>query len=266
MAYYAPPAIGGDVADQYRETGGGLGWLLPALLGLVILALLIAFSPIVRGGGPANLERSCVLVLVETGPSKGNVGSGFIFNSDGYVMTNRHVLSGGDGEPRGSEKVTVVLSSGTPRKTVLPARVVTWGRGAIAGPQALANDYAVLKVESPKPLACLRIADSRHAKRAERVYAAGYPGGFDRATSGNGPGLAIQDGAIRDLMRDEAGGLVCIDHSATLKQGNSGGPLTNTRGDVLGINEAIKEDTGSNLAIPTHRLADVWRQYGARAG
>ncbi|MBM3498402.1 MAG: trypsin-like peptidase domain-containing protein [Armatimonadetes bacterium] len=263
MAYYNPPAVGGDRAVPVGPAQGGLGWLLPVAIALVLAGLMFAFSPLMVNGD--GWEKACVLVLVETEPGSGALGSGFVFSPKGYIMTNRHVLAKGEGEPKGEIECEVVLNSGTPSKQVLPARAVDWGRGPATGPQTMANDWAVLKVESQKPLQYLPVADSGGVTRETKVVAAGFPGGFDRAASGNGPSLAVQEGIIRDLVMDQGGGVVVFDHSATVKHGNSGGPLMTADHRVIGINTAINEESAANYAIPTHRLVDVWRKYGAKS-
>jgi len=264
MGYYDPPAVGGDKARLQEETAGGLGWLLPAAVAAVLVALLLVFSPILRGGtAPDVVEKASVLVTVKAG-QKELQGSGFIFNADGYIATNRHSITGSEAEPQGPVECQVLLHSGTAQRKPLTARVVTWGRGAIGNPDDMANDYAILKVESDSPLPYLKIADSRKAKKTQRVFAAGFPLGSARDSSGNGPGLVIQDGAVRDLLQTRGGGgIAAIDHSARLKPGMSGGPLVDVRGAVLGIDCQTQEAAASNYAIPAHRLADIWRQYGA---
>jgi len=265
MAYYNPPAIGGTKAQRPEEVTSGWGWVLPVLVAAGLVALLLAWSPIIGGGSGRVgdlLQDACVLVLAP--PS--SAGSGFIINTEGYIVTNRHVITGGEREPQGGMECIVVRQSGTPRKQSLKARLVDWGHGPIASADEIANDWAILKVDPPQPLPFLRIADSRKARATQPVYAAGYPGGPGNAAVGENPLLTIQEGTIRRMEPGQGGGIVRIDHSATLKDGSSGGPLVDVGGAVLGINNQINAAAGSNFAIPTHRLPDVWRRYAGHPG
>ncbi|MCW8845194.1 MAG: DegQ family serine endoprotease [Gammaproteobacteria bacterium] len=150
------------------------------------------------------------------------LGSGFIIDSEGYVVTNNHVIEG-------AEQVEVVLEDGT----TLPARVVG------TDPR---SDLAVLKVESDKPLPSVAFGDSDAARVGEWVVAIGNPFGLGgTATAGiiSARGRDIQSGPYDDYLQIDA----------PINRGNSGGPVFDTGGRVIGINTAIFSPNGGSVGI-----------------
>ena len=149
-------------------------------------------------------------------------GSGFIIDPSGIVITNHHVIDDAD-------EVTVTLSDGTEFK----AEVV----GADER-----TDIAVLKVESDKPLPAVSFADSDNVRVGEWVLAVGNPFGL---------GGTVTAGIVSALGRDIGAGYYddFIQTDAPINQGNSGGPLFNMDGDVIGINSIIISRGGGNVGI-----------------
>lgn len=150
------------------------------------------------------------------------LGSGFIIDSEGYVVTNNHVIEE-------AEQVQVVLEDGT----TLPARIVG------TDPR---SDLAVLKVESDKDLPAVLFGDSDSVRVGEWVVAIGNPFGLGgTATAGiiSARGRDIQSGPYDDYLQIDA----------PINKGNSGGPVFDTQGRVIGINTAIFSPNGGSVGI-----------------
>ncbi len=165
-------------------------------------------------------------VMVQDAQSnkKHPMGSGFIVSSDGYVVTNKHVTIYG---------ISYLVTFADGR--TLPADLVA---------QAAAADIAVLKIRSKETFTPVTIGDSDTLRRGDGVIAIGNPLGFQST---------VTTGIISALNRDEH--LTPFDNfiqtDAAINQGNSGGPLFNRKGEVIGINAAIQttSDDGGNIGI-----------------
>jgi serine protease Do len=163
------------------------------------------------------------------------LGSGFIINSDGYVVTNNHVVDR-------ARQITVELDDG--RK--LPAELLS------ADPDA---DLALLKISDKKPFPTLHLGDSSDLMIGEPAIAIGNPLGYSHSVS-----TGIVSALHRDL-KDNGGHVTMgnvIQTDAAINPGNSGGPLLNAYGQVIGINTAIRSDAQNiGFAIPVNRLRDL---------
>ena len=176
-----------------------------------------------------------------------SLGSGFIIDPSGYVVTNNHVIEGAD-------EVSVTLQD----NTTLKAKVV--GRDE-------SGDIALLKVKSDKPLPTVAFGDSSQSRVGDWVLAIGNPfglGGTVTAGIVSARGRDIHQGQYDDFIQTDA----------AINRGNSGGPLFNMSGQVIGINTAIFSPSGGSIgigfAIPANMakltVAQL-RQYGhARRG
>ena len=157
-----------------------------------------------------------------------SLGSGFIVSADGYVVTNNHVITAdGKGEV---ESITVT----TPDGTEYPARLI--GRDA-------ASDLAVLKISRPKPFPFVRFGDSRSARVGDWIIAIGNPFGL---------GGTVTAGIISAVYRNTGSGSAYdryLQTDAPINRGNSGGPMFDMRGQVIGINNAIFSPTGGSVGI-----------------
>ncbi len=143
-------------------------------------------------------------------------GTGFLIEPDGYILTNNHVIEGAD-------KVEVKVGD----KDDYKAKVI--GRDP-------ATDLALLKIEGTKPFPTVRLGDSDRIRVGEWVMAIGDPLNFDKSVtvgvlSGKGryAGLSRATSAFENLLQTDA----------AINFGNSGGPLVNVNGEVVGINTAI---------------------------
>ena len=174
------------------------------------------------------------VVQVRSGGGRGS-GAGVIFSADGLVITNDHVVTGG---ARRSSTVRVTLRDGRP----FDAMVVKRGLGL---------DLALLRLEgTPGGLPAARFGDSDTLRVGELVYAIGHPWGQPgTVTAGVVGGL----GVAHDPARGTATRYVQSDVS--LAPGNSGGPLLNARGEVVGINAMVFGSLA--LSIPSN-AASAW--------
>jgi serine protease Do len=165
-------------------------------------------------------------------------GTGFIISADGYVLTNHHVVAGAD-------EIVVRLSD----RNELKAELV--------GSDPL-SDVALLKVKGVG-LPVLRIGDSRSLKAGQWVLAIGSPFGFDHSVT-----AGIVSGVGRRSLDPSQQYVPFIQTDVAINRGNSGGPLLNVRGEVVGINSQIFSNSGGymgvSFAIPIEVAMNAVRQ------
>ena len=172
-------------------------------------------------------------------PQTRGVGSGFILNADGYVMTNAHVIDGAD-------EVVVTLTD----KREFKARIIGADKR---------SDVALVKIEA-SGLPVVRIGDVGRLKVGEWVIAIGSPFGLESS---------VTAGIVSAKSRETGDFLQLIQTDVAINPGNSGGPLINMRGEVVGINSQIYSRSGGymgiSFAIPideASRVADSLRVNG----
>lgn len=161
-----------------------------------------------------------------------SLGSGFIISHDGYVLTNNHVVDGAD-------QVTVRLQD---RRT-LTARVIG------TDPK---YDIALLKISDSKSLPMVSIGDSRSLKAGQWVLAIGSPFGFDYTVT-----QGIVSAVGRNLGSSDQPYTSFIQTDVPTNRGNSGGPLFNLKGQVVGINSQIYSSTGAYQGVAFSIPIDV---------
>jgi serine protease Do len=188
-----------------------------------------------RGQIPPNLEQffDQFGVPQERAPREGS-GSGFIVSTDGYILTNNHVVAD-------AERVTVALED----KRVFDAKVI--GRDP-------STDVALIKIDA-KNLPTLALGNDENLRVGEWVLAIGNPLALDFTVTAGIVSAKHRSGAsLRGLFPDEYAIVDYIQTDAAINPGNSGGPLVNSRGEVIGINSAIASPTGTyagyGFAIP----------------
>jgi serine protease Do len=179
-----------------------------------------------------------------------SVGSGFVIDADGYVMTNAHVVAN-------AQRVQVLLpptaadgslaTALSPKMNIVPARIVGISSEI---------DIAVLKIDGLK-LPALTLATYSQVRQGETVFAFGSPAGL-RHTLTHGLVSAV----ARQIDPDSP--LIFIQTDAPINPGNSGGPLVNVRGEVVGINTFIVSPSGGSdglgFAIPSATIRTAFRQ------
>lgn len=191
-----------------------------------------------------RVEKS-VVQITDSGERdvfESRLGSGFVYDDNGHIITNDHVVSGG------GNRLDVTFPDGTVY------------RASMIGSDPSA-DIAVLYLEGvPKEkLLPLSLADSSKVRVGERLAAIGNPFGLSGSLSSG-----IVSGVGRQIPAQEEEGFTIpdiIQTDAPINPGNSGGPLLNMRGEVIGINSAIYSTTGQfagvGFAIPSNTLAQV---------
>lgn len=177
------------------------------------------------GGGPGRSEP------------RRSMGSGFIVSTDGYVLTNNHVVEGAD-------EIIVRLND----RREMPATLVG------TDPR---SDMAVLKIEDGDDLPVVKVGKSRELKVGEWVFAIGSPFGFDYTVT-----AGIVSALGRSLPSENY--VPFIQTDVAINPGNSGGPLFNLDGEVVGINSQIYTRSGGfmgvSFAIPIDDAMNVFRQ------
>ncbi len=157
-----------------------------------------------------------------------SLGSGFIISADGFVVTNNHVVAPNDRATL--EEITVTMPDGTEYEAELVG----------ADP---ASDLAVLKIKSNRPFPFVTFGDSSKSRVGEWVVAIGNPFGL---------GGTVTSGIISAVYRNTGQGGAYdryIQTDASINRGNSGGPLFDMRGNVIGINNAIFSPSGGSVGI-----------------
>jgi len=155
-----------------------------------------------------------------------NLGSGFIINPDGQILTNNHVISG-------SSEIEVTLTDQSTYK----------GTPLVRDPQ---DDLALIKITPKKKLPFLALGDSDHVQVGQKVLAIGQPFGLKGTLT---VGVISSNGVdIRGENNEPLEGMLQTD--AAINSGNSGGPLLDSGGNVIGINTAIYSgQSGGNVGI-----------------
>ena len=190
-----------------------------------------------RGGAPKGGERS------EAQPRKTNsLGSGFIIDAAGIVVTNNHVIADAD-------EINVIMNDGTKIK----AELVGVDKK---------TDIAVLKFKPVKPLVAVKFGDSDKLRLGEWVIAIGNP-----FSLGGSVTAGIVSARNRDISQGPYDSYIQTD--ASINRGNSGGPLFNLEGEVVGVNTLIISPTGGSIglgfAVPSKtvsRVVDQLQQFG----
>ncbi len=176
-----------------------------------------------------------------------SLGSGFIIDAEGYIVTNYHVVSDAD-------QITVTLNDNTELKATLVGR-------------DRRTDIALLKIKADKKLPFVQWGDSTKLRTGDRIVAIGNPFGL---------GGTVTTGIVSHLARDigersRSGDFIdgYIQTDASINLGNSGGPMFDMAGKVVGVNTAIFTPTGASVgigfAIPSEivqKVVNQIRQYG----
>lgn len=214
----AAPESFADLAEQ----------LSPAVVNITTSTLIgqgLGAGPSVPDGSP--LEDFFDEFLDRDGPEgrqrRGSaLGSGFVISADGYIVTNNHVIESAD-------EILIEFFNGGDQ---LPAKLVG------TDPR---TDIALLKVDSPEPLPFVQFGDSDVARVGDWVLAIGNP---------LGQGFSVSAGIVSARNRSLRGAYDdFIQTDAAINKGNSGGPLFNMDGDVIGVNTAILSPNGGSIGI-----------------
>jgi serine protease Do len=227
-------------ADAWHQADRLVDTLIKKVSPSVVQILVTSYGPVEespgRMGGRVGEQRA--------------IGSGFIIDSEGYIVTNAHVVKGAQRiqvvlQPPGADgSLANALSS---KVDIVPARIVG---------QTPELDVALLKIER-RNLPALELATYRNLRQGETVFAFGSPQGLRNT---------LTHGLISAVARqiDVDSPLIFVQTDAPVNPGNSGGPLVNLDGEVVGMNTFILSQSGGNeglgFAIPCATVRTVYRQ------
>jgi serine protease Do len=242
VAIHAASAAAQDRGDNtLRKLNESVDTLIKKVSPSVVQILVTGYGPIDSG------EHSNTAVVI--GRQRA-IGSGFVIDPAGYIITNAHVVSG-------AQRVQVVVPEGvsdgslqailSARTDIVPARVVGVARDI---------DVALLKVDNIK-FAALPLAPYRNIHQGEVVLAFGSPEGLRNTVT-----FGVVSSVARQIDPDSP--MVYIQTDAPINPGNSGGPLVNVDGEVVGINTFILSQSGGNeglgFAIPSSVVGVAYQQ------
>lgn len=235
LALSAVPAFADDMASSQADLIRGL---LPTVVNISVTKDEPA-TPAVT----AEVAAPAPAPTPDAGSNiKSYVGSGFVIDPAGIIVTNYHVVEY-------AFEITVTFSDGSR----LPAKMLSASRTA---------DLAILQVEAGHPLPAAHWGHSDKLQVGDQVFAAGDPFGIGLSVS-----AGIVSGLNRDIQNSPYDDLIQTD--ATINHGNSGGPLFDMQGNVVGVNSTILSPTsgssGIGFAIPAasaHFVVDQLRTYG----
>jgi serine protease Do len=227
VALAAPPALArGPFPDSFADLSEQLSPSVVNITTTTNVAQVDGMRPIIPEGSPFEDLFRDFLDRQQNGEPQGPrrssaLGSGFLISEDGYIVTNNHVIESAD-------EISVELFSGE----LLDAHIV--GRDP-------RTDLALLKVEREEPLPFVSFGDSDVARVGEWVLAIGNP---------LGQGFSVSAGIVSARNRTLQGNYDdFIQTDAAINRGNSGGPLFNMDGEVIGVNTAILSPNGGSIGI-----------------
>jgi putative serine protease PepD len=217
----------------------------PASVANVASTSSLSLQQIAKQSSPSVVEVDATSTSTQSqygygggGGTQSATGTGFVYDGDGHIVTNEHVIDG-------ASSVSVKLSDGS-----------TW-KATVVGSD-ISSDLAVLKISAPaSKLAPLALGDSSAVQVGDGVVAIGNPFGLDdTVTSG------IVSAVDREISAPDSTPIEgAIQTDAAINHGNSGGPLFNLEGKVIGITAQIQSDSGGNegvgFAIPSNTVRTI---------
>jgi serine protease Do len=228
--------------DTLHKLNESVDALIKKVSPSVVQILVTGYGPVESG------ERGSTAAII--GRQRA-IGSGFVIDASGYIITNAHVVAG-------AQRVQVVLpSSGSTEGSP---------QAILAGPENISTahivgvarefDLALLKVDDVK-LTALPLASYRNVRQGEMVLAFGSPEGLRNTVT-----LGVVSSVARQTDPDSP--MVYVQTDAPINPGNSGGPLVNVDGEVVGVNTFILTQSGGNeglgFAIPSSLVNVTYRQ------
>ena len=243
----AQSALKAQAPDALNQFNNSVEALVKKVSPSVVQVLVTGFRPLAE---QSHREANLVFGMQRV------IGSGAIIDSDGYIVTNAHVVSG-------EHRVQVVLTSLGDEGDSAISRSASLERILDARVIGVSNelDLALLKVEA-KGLPALPIGNYESLRQGEIVFTFGSPSGLRNSVS-----MGVVSAVARQLDPDSP--LVFIQTDAAINPGNSGGPLVNVNGELMGINTFILSQSGGNealgFAIPSAIVSFAYpqlRQYG----
>jgi serine protease Do len=241
----APPPAPAQGTDALARMNESIDALTKKVWPSVVQILVTGYGA--RGEAGRGGEASVVV------GRQRSVGSGFVIDPEGYIMTNSHVIDGAQKveivvpPPDADGRLATALSG---KMNIVPARIIGTSSEL---------DLALLKIDNVQ-VPALPLATYSQVHQGETVFAFGSPGGL-RNTLTHGLVSAV----ARQIDPDSP--QIYVQTDAPINPGNSGGPLVNIRGEVIGVNTFILSQSGGNeglgFAIPSATVRTVFRQLKA---
>jgi serine protease Do len=232
--------------DELRKVNESVQALIKSVSPSVVQILVTGFGTV----GESDNGNTGVVIGRQSA-----IGSGFVVDGSGYIITNAHVVSG-------AQRIQVVfpeVNSDSSARTVLAAKGRVVPAQIVGVTQEM--DLALLKVEA-ESLQALPVAAYRDLRQGELVFAFGSPEGLRNSVT-----MGVVSSTARQTDPDSP--LVYIQTDAPINPGNSGGPLVNVKGEVVGVNTFIVSQSGGNeglgFAIPSRAVSLAYaqlRKYG----
>lgn len=241
LSLAAQPAVAADQAPAVTTpvAGDGIADLVDRVKNAVVNIDTVSHRQVYapQGMDPFRMFYGDQVPMQPRQQEQKGVGSGFVVDASGLIVTNYHVV-------KGAEKLTVTMADGTK----YDGKVIGTDPG---------TDLAVVRINA-KHLTALKFADPTHLRVGQYVVAVGSPLGLQQTvTSG------ILSAINRDITLNSRVNFLQTD--APINPGNSGGPLLNLRGEVIGVNTAIARDgQGIGFAIPVDTLKTVIPQLESK--
>jgi S1-C subfamily serine protease len=229
----------------------------------------VAGSPYLRLDAALLPQVKAATVFVHVGDvdSEGRFrstssGSGFVIDRDGWIVTNRHVV-------HECAVALAVFHCGTDLVSAVPAEIVL-GESPV--------DLALLRVGIPDDVPALEVGDSGEVGETDSMWALGYPLGVNLEIilrdagyqpNRHGPEVSVREGTITAIRHDTEGRVKLLEHNCNIAPGNSGGPLVDRGGRVVGVNTLglghVEPAEVTNFAIPSKVLAEFMGAVGGPA-
>ncbi|WP_020467436.1 S1C family serine protease [Singulisphaera acidiphila] len=213
----------------------------------------------IPAGMIAEIKASTVLVRTQSAAEMGT-GSGFVIRVEGravYIATNHHVINLPVVQTKAAvgASVSVVFASGTAGEETKAAEILD---------SDSSRDLAILKVVAPKVVP-KPIANFETAELVETmpVYTFGFPFGAAMAVGKKGSSITIGRGSVSSIRRDDFGRVAAVQIDGALNPGNSGGPVVDAKGRLVGIAVATIPGAHIGMAIPAEELTQM---LGGRVG
>ncbi len=223
---------------------------------LCLLIILVNFIALYSASLPEesidNIKKSTVYIKVKhkfplTGDEVPTTGTGFFISKYGHVVTNYHVV-----QPQLSiysltfpapvTEINIIQNSGSKDHKILPASILTIDKD---------NDIAVLRIKDSTETPYLTIDSKEKLPETMPIWVFGYPFGDQFTVIQRGPEITVCKGSISALRHDDRGTLSKIQIDAPVNPGNSGGPVTNESGNVIGVVRLLYA-SGVNFIVPCH--------------
>jgi hypothetical protein len=191
----------------------------------------------------ARVKQATVFLRVTTADGGKAEGSGFFTLKPGLLITNAHVLGMLGKQSKAPADVEVVLHSGQAKETTLKGTVVGVDR---------ANDLGVVRVAGAGLPAPLPVETKRDLVETQKVYIFGFPFGTQL-----GKDITVSESSVSSLRNYGTDKVQQIQVNGGIHPGNSGGPVVNSDGKVVGVSVAVVRGTLINFAIPAHFVSDL---------